>query len=180
MGTGGYFLRCTARPGRDADNSPHLVPRSRMSRSYTFSPPIATVACSGTVLIFFGCCITSERDASPCVIDLLRTQTHGRGVHVSYSHSIPLVSNDAEHRFNWGQPRHCARGTASRCGVWRCRKQYIVVGLHHLAPRQFLHDIFMAISTPVPCPLARLSALAVHPHTSGRLLRRGMSYPIFQ
>jgi hypothetical protein len=28
-----------ARPGRDADHSPHLVPRSRMSRSYTSSPP---------------------------------------------------------------------------------------------------------------------------------------------
>jgi len=34
MGTGGK-----ARPGRDADHSPHLVPRSRMSRSYTSSPP---------------------------------------------------------------------------------------------------------------------------------------------
>jgi hypothetical protein len=28
-----------ARPGRDADHSPHLVPRSWMSRSYTSSPP---------------------------------------------------------------------------------------------------------------------------------------------
>jgi hypothetical protein len=28
-----------ARPGRDADHSPHLVPRLRMSRSYTSSPP---------------------------------------------------------------------------------------------------------------------------------------------
>jgi hypothetical protein len=34
MGTGGK-----ARPGRDADHSPHLLPRSVMSRSYTFSPP---------------------------------------------------------------------------------------------------------------------------------------------
>jgi hypothetical protein len=29
---------------------PHLVPRSRMSRSYTSSPPCATMACSGTAL----------------------------------------------------------------------------------------------------------------------------------
>jgi hypothetical protein len=28
-----------ARPGRDADHSPHLVPRSRMSRSYTSCVP---------------------------------------------------------------------------------------------------------------------------------------------
>jgi hypothetical protein len=39
MGTGGPFLRTKARPGRDANHSPHLVPRSRKSRSYTSSPP---------------------------------------------------------------------------------------------------------------------------------------------
>jgi hypothetical protein len=50
MGTGRPFAGAKARPGRDADNSPHLVPRSRMSRSYTSSPPSAFVACSGTAL----------------------------------------------------------------------------------------------------------------------------------
>jgi hypothetical protein len=30
---------------------PHLVPRSRMSRSYTSSPPSACMACSGTALL---------------------------------------------------------------------------------------------------------------------------------
>jgi hypothetical protein len=30
---------------------PHLVPRSRMSRSYTSSPPSAFMACSGTALV---------------------------------------------------------------------------------------------------------------------------------
>jgi hypothetical protein len=39
MGTGGPFPRGKARPGRDADHSPHLVPRSWMSRSYISSPP---------------------------------------------------------------------------------------------------------------------------------------------
>jgi hypothetical protein len=39
MGTGGPFPGGKARPGRDADNSPHLVPRLRMSRSYTSSHP---------------------------------------------------------------------------------------------------------------------------------------------
>jgi hypothetical protein len=37
MGTGGLFRGDKARPGRDADHSPHLV--LRMSRSYTSSPP---------------------------------------------------------------------------------------------------------------------------------------------
>jgi hypothetical protein len=40
-----------ARPGRDADH-PHLVPRSRMSRSYTPFPPSASMACSGIPLPF--------------------------------------------------------------------------------------------------------------------------------
>jgi hypothetical protein len=31
---------------------PHLVPRSWMSRSYTSSPPSASVACNGTALLF--------------------------------------------------------------------------------------------------------------------------------
>jgi hypothetical protein len=39
MGIGGPFPGAKARPGRDPDHSPHLVPRSRMSRSYTLSPP---------------------------------------------------------------------------------------------------------------------------------------------
>jgi hypothetical protein len=39
MGTGGPSPGGKARPGRDPDYSPHLVPRSRMSRSYTSSPP---------------------------------------------------------------------------------------------------------------------------------------------
>jgi hypothetical protein len=37
-GTGGPFLGGKARPGRDADHSPHLVARSRMSMSYISSP----------------------------------------------------------------------------------------------------------------------------------------------
>jgi hypothetical protein len=38
---------------------PHLVPRSRMSRSYTTSPPSTFVACSGTVLAFLYYCFRS-------------------------------------------------------------------------------------------------------------------------
>jgi hypothetical protein len=52
MGTGGPFPGAKSRPGHDADHSPHLVPRSRMSRSYTSSPPNVFVACSGTALAF--------------------------------------------------------------------------------------------------------------------------------
>jgi hypothetical protein len=39
IGTGGPFPGAKARPRRDADHSLPLVPRSRMSRSYTSSPP---------------------------------------------------------------------------------------------------------------------------------------------
>jgi hypothetical protein len=48
METGGPFPGAKARPGRDADHSPHLVPRLRMSRSCTSTPSSAFVACSGT------------------------------------------------------------------------------------------------------------------------------------
>jgi hypothetical protein len=40
VGTGGLFPGGKARPGRDADHSPHIVPRLSMSRSYTSSPPM--------------------------------------------------------------------------------------------------------------------------------------------
>jgi hypothetical protein len=39
MGTGGPFSGGKARHRRDADHSPHLLPRLRLSRSYTSSPP---------------------------------------------------------------------------------------------------------------------------------------------
>jgi hypothetical protein len=48
----GSFPRSKARPGRDADQSPHLVPRWGLSRSYISSPPSATMACNGTALLF--------------------------------------------------------------------------------------------------------------------------------
>jgi hypothetical protein len=38
MGTGGPFPGCKTRLGHETDHSPHLVPRSWMSRSYTSSP----------------------------------------------------------------------------------------------------------------------------------------------
>jgi hypothetical protein len=53
MGTGGPFPGGKARPGRDDDRPPLPVPRSWVSRSYTSSPPSASMACSGTALLFF-------------------------------------------------------------------------------------------------------------------------------
>jgi hypothetical protein len=50
MGTGGPFHGGKARPGRDADHLPHLVPRSRMSGSYTSFPPCHLHGGSGTAL----------------------------------------------------------------------------------------------------------------------------------
>jgi hypothetical protein len=50
VGTGGPLPRDKVQLGRGAD--PHLVPRSRMSRSYTSSPPPSTFeACSGTAIM---------------------------------------------------------------------------------------------------------------------------------
>jgi hypothetical protein len=51
MDTGGPFSGAKARPGRDADHSPHLVPRSSVSRSYISSPPSAFMACVGQLLV---------------------------------------------------------------------------------------------------------------------------------
>jgi hypothetical protein len=52
MGTGGK-----ARPGRDADHSSLLVPRSRMSRSYTSSAPCSRHSEWGdSVLVLQGLC----------------------------------------------------------------------------------------------------------------------------
>jgi hypothetical protein len=49
VGTEGPFPGGKARSGRDADHS-HLVPRSKMSRSYASSPPKRFVACNATAL----------------------------------------------------------------------------------------------------------------------------------
>jgi hypothetical protein len=43
MGIGGPFPGGKTRPGHDADRSPHLMPRSWLSRSYTSSPPCSSI-----------------------------------------------------------------------------------------------------------------------------------------
>jgi hypothetical protein len=55
MGTGGPFVG--AKHGRRVTLTTHLhlVPRLKMRRSYTPLPASATMACSGTALIFFFC-----------------------------------------------------------------------------------------------------------------------------
>jgi hypothetical protein len=52
MGTAGIFLAGKARLGRDADYSPHIAPRSRMSRSYISSPLCSLYGGSGTAVLF--------------------------------------------------------------------------------------------------------------------------------
>jgi hypothetical protein len=54
MRTWGSFSRVKARPGPDADHSPHQVPRSRMSRSYSSSPPQAPPWRVAELLYFSG------------------------------------------------------------------------------------------------------------------------------
>jgi hypothetical protein len=51
MGTGGPFSGATRWKARDADHSPLLVPRSRMSSSYIFSPLSDCMANRGTAFI---------------------------------------------------------------------------------------------------------------------------------
>jgi hypothetical protein len=53
MGTRGPFSGGKARQGRDADHSPHLLPRSWMSRSYTSSLPCASIGVLWDCLTFF-------------------------------------------------------------------------------------------------------------------------------
>jgi hypothetical protein len=50
--TGCPFPGGKARMSLTSITHPHLVPRSRISRSYTFSPPSASMACSGTALLY--------------------------------------------------------------------------------------------------------------------------------
>jgi hypothetical protein len=53
MGTGESFPGGKARPERDADHSPHLVPSSRTGSSYISSPLSACITSSGTSLLTF-------------------------------------------------------------------------------------------------------------------------------
>jgi hypothetical protein len=50
MGTGVLSLGLKRGRGVKLNTHPHLVPRLRMSRNYTSSPPCAFVVCSGTAL----------------------------------------------------------------------------------------------------------------------------------
>jgi len=52
MCTGGRFPGLKRGRGVTLTTHPHLVQRSRMSRSYTY-PPSAFIACSGTALAFY-------------------------------------------------------------------------------------------------------------------------------
>jgi hypothetical protein len=52
MGTGGPFPGVRRGPGVTLTTHPHLVPRSRMSRSYISSPPSVSMAFSGTAFSY--------------------------------------------------------------------------------------------------------------------------------
>jgi hypothetical protein len=80
MGTESPFPGAKAGPRRDADSSPHLVLRSWMSRSYTSSPPSASVVCSGTALL--------ERSKGKAVAQHTYGGAGGRGS-IAPTHSRP-------------------------------------------------------------------------------------------
>jgi hypothetical protein len=52
MGTGGPFPRGKARTGRDADHSPLPSAEVVNEELYHLSPPSASMACSGTALLY--------------------------------------------------------------------------------------------------------------------------------
>jgi hypothetical protein len=97
MGTGSPFPGGKARPGRDADHSPHLVPRSRISRSYTSTPPrrlrgVLWVSFSFNFKVFFnyfsvrvvGTCMTFYQYCPGLITALLQS--------VAYFHEQPALS----------------------------------------------------------------------------------------
>jgi hypothetical protein len=96
MGTGGTFPG--AKRGRSVTliTHPHLVPKSIMSRSYTSSPPRATMACSGTTLLFFLLCYVK--------IYFYTTTPNGQ----PYFHKRVLQYAEYHHYFRQ-QSRHCCQ-----------------------------------------------------------------------
>jgi hypothetical protein len=62
MGTGNPFPGGKSRPGCDADHSPHLIPRSTMSRSYISSPPCRLRGGSMTVFLLYIVIKTGPRE----------------------------------------------------------------------------------------------------------------------
>jgi hypothetical protein len=72
MGTGGPFPGAKARPGRDADHSPHLVPKSWLSRSYASSLPCALKVCCGTALSLHASVICSLYNCSEFFVSFIR------------------------------------------------------------------------------------------------------------
>jgi hypothetical protein len=78
MGTGGPFPGGKARPGGDADHSPHLVPRSWMSRSYTSS-----MACNGTALLYLLLLPGIETQVSHMVSHSVGSASRNRSLRIS-------------------------------------------------------------------------------------------------
>jgi hypothetical protein len=75
MGTGRPFLGAKRSQGVMLTTHPHLVPSSKMSRSYTSSPPSATMACSRSALLF----IISMQVITPLYLHFERKQTSRDG-----------------------------------------------------------------------------------------------------
>jgi hypothetical protein len=73
MGTGGPLPGGKARPGRDADHSLHLVPRSWISRSYTSSLP-----CASTGVLWD--CFTFTRYGGEGTLVIMRKTNFGHPV----------------------------------------------------------------------------------------------------
>jgi hypothetical protein len=110
MGTGGFFPRGKARPGRDADHSPYLVPRSRMSRGYTSSIPqappwrVAGLLCFSLLLL-----LTRQSSSGGIVSDY---GLHNRAIGVrSQAGAKDFSSNICIQTGSEAHPASCTMGT---------------------------------------------------------------------
>jgi hypothetical protein len=106
-----------ARPGIMLTTHPHLVPKSRMSRSYTSSSPSATVACSGTALLY--CQIMS----SPMGWALRNTVY----IEVSWWRFMEFCHF---HKLN----RHCSSCTLLHYHLWKEREKHQIFWLQTERP----------------------------------------------
>jgi hypothetical protein len=91
MGIGPPLPRGKTRPGRDADHSPHSVPRSRMNRTYFSSSPCRLHGGSGTDLLYNA--IKTGDGVSVYLHIFLTSELHGGGCLASLPAAFPWTKS---------------------------------------------------------------------------------------
>jgi hypothetical protein len=75
LGTGGPLPGGKTRPGRDADHSAHLMPISKMSRSYTSFSPCASICVLWDCFTVFAKCNMYTTLVTPVVLYEYRSES---------------------------------------------------------------------------------------------------------